>query len=216
MNIIVTAGPTYEPLDQVRRLTNFSTGRLGSELARYFTERGHSVTLLISEQATSHGEPRAGRVQSFTTTSSLGEKLRALASPEIDAVFHAAAVSDFAFGKAWERSEAGELKQLTAKKIPTRAGAILVELIPTPKVIHELRAWFPKAKLFGWKYELDGDRTAVLSRAAHQIEESKTDYCVATGAAYGAGFGILDAAGSIEHCETTRELFPALERRVQK
>jgi phosphopantothenoylcysteine decarboxylase/phosphopantothenate--cysteine ligase len=216
MNIIVTAGPTYEPLDQVRRLTNFSTGRLGSELARYFTERGHSVTLLIGEQATSHGEPRAGRVQSFTTTSSLGEKLRALANPEIDAVFHAAAVSDFAFGKAWERSEGGELKQLTTKKIPTRAGAILVELIPTPKLIHELRGWFPKAKLVGWKYEMDGDRATVLSRAARQIEESKTDYCVANGAAYGAGFGILDPAGSVEHCETMRELFPALEKRLKQ
>ena len=35
MNCIVTCGPTYEPLDEVRRLTNFSTGRLGTELANY-------------------------------------------------------------------------------------------------------------------------------------------------------------------------------------
>ena len=45
MNCIVTAGPTYEPLDEVRRLTNSSTGRLGSELANYLTARGHRVTL---------------------------------------------------------------------------------------------------------------------------------------------------------------------------
>ena len=44
MNCIVTAGPTFEKLDQVRRLTNFSTGRLGTELANYLTDQGHTVT----------------------------------------------------------------------------------------------------------------------------------------------------------------------------
>jgi phosphopantothenoylcysteine synthetase/decarboxylase len=49
MNCIVTAGPTYEPLDDVRRLTNFSTGRLGTELANFLAARGHKVILLIGE-----------------------------------------------------------------------------------------------------------------------------------------------------------------------
>ena len=57
MNCIVTAGPTYEPLDDVRRLTNFSTGRLGTELANFLVARGHQVTLLISAQATYVGSP---------------------------------------------------------------------------------------------------------------------------------------------------------------
>ena len=35
MNCVVTAGPTYEPLDDVRRLTNFSTGKLGSQLGDF-------------------------------------------------------------------------------------------------------------------------------------------------------------------------------------
>ena len=52
MNCIVTAGPTCEPLDEVRRLTNFSTGRLGTELANFLAARGHKVTLLVGEQAT--------------------------------------------------------------------------------------------------------------------------------------------------------------------
>ena len=51
MNCIVTAGPAYEPLDDVRRLTNFSTGRLGTELANYLAARGHNVHLLLGEQA---------------------------------------------------------------------------------------------------------------------------------------------------------------------
>ena len=77
MNCIVTAGPTYEPLDDVRRLTNFSTGRLGTELANYLAARGHKVILLIGEQATYAGERRAQRVETFSTTADLRAKLKA-------------------------------------------------------------------------------------------------------------------------------------------
>src|SRR5262245_43495699 len=56
MKCIVTAGPTYEPLDKVRRLTNLSTGRLGSELVNHLADCGHEVTLLIGQQATWRGD----------------------------------------------------------------------------------------------------------------------------------------------------------------
>src|SRR2546430_14467354 len=135
MRCIVTAGPTYEPLDEVRRLTNFSSGRLGSELANFLTKRGHEVTLLIGQQATFQGERRAHSVQTFTTTADLGDRLRALAVESADAVFHAAAVCDFGFGKIWVRSEQGELKEIKSGKISTRRGTLLAELRPTPKII---------------------------------------------------------------------------------
>jgi len=214
MKIIVTAGPTYEPLDRVRRLTNFSTGRLGSELARYFTERGHEVVLLIGEQATWQGEKRASLVETFSTTESLSQKLQAAADANVNAVFHAAAVSDFTFGKIWERTPGDKLVELKADKIPTRAANLLAELVPTPKLIHQLRSWFPNACLVGWKYEMDGGRDEVVRRAVQQIQESKSNFCVANGAAYGSGFGIVDEASRLEHCKTTADLFPALERHL--
>src|SRR5438876_1971686 len=99
MRCIVTAGPTYEPLDKVRRLTNFSTGRLGSELAAFLSLRGHEVTLLLGEMATFRGGSGKGRSEIFTTTANLRERLRAAAGDNVGAVFHAAAVSDFSFGK---------------------------------------------------------------------------------------------------------------------
>ncbi len=94
MNCIVTAGPTFEPLDKVRRLTNFSTGRLGCELAQFLTRAGHSVTLFLGQQAT-HQPPAGVALNRFTTTANLREHLQKLAGPGVDAVFHAAAVSDF-------------------------------------------------------------------------------------------------------------------------
>ena len=194
MNCLVTAGPTYEPLDHVRRLTNFSTGKLGVELANHLTARGHAVTLLIGEQATYPGERRAARVQTFTTTASLRTAFMACAGQPVDAVFHAAAVSDFTFGAVWERSPAGELTSLKAGKLSTRGGALLAELLPTPKLILELRGWFPAARLAGWKYEVDGGRDDVLRAARRQLAEARTDLCVVNGPACGPGFGLVTPA----------------------
>lgn len=214
MHCIVTAGPTYETMDNVRRLTNFSTGRLGTELANFLTERGHAVTLLIGEQATHGGERKAQRVETFTTTANLREKFRALATQNVGAVFHAAAVSDFAFGKIWVRSPAGELSEIQSGKISTRQGTLLAELVPTPKLIAELRGLFPSAKLVGWKYEVDGDRASVLAAAEQQLRDCRTDACVANGPAYGSGFGIVTEPGQCRHVRETATLFDALARLI--
>ena len=215
MRCIVTAGPTYEPLDGVRRLTNFSTGRLGSELAATLAARGHEVTLLIGEQAVFRGESQAHRVQTFTTTADLRERLRALAGEPVDAVFHAAAVSDFSFGKVWVRSAHGELTEIRSGKISTRQGTLLAELAPTPKIIAELRPWFPHARIVGWKYEVDGSRADVIRQAETQIAECSTDACVANGPAYGAGFGLVQAEGC-KHVADAPSLFEALQQLLHK
>ncbi len=211
MECLVTAGPTYEPLDEVRRLTNFSTGRLGSELVNFLAARGHTATLLIGQHATYHGERHPARVETFTTTANLRERLQALAGLAVGAVFHAAAVSDFAFGKVWRRSPQGELAELKAGKISTREGTLLVELAPTPKIISELRQWFPKARLVGWKYEVEGGRAGVIRLSERQITECRTDACVANGPAYGAGFGLVRCGGDFTHLPDTAALFAALE-----
>src|SRR5208282_1869373 len=101
MKCIVTAGPTYEELDDVRRMTNFSTGALGSELANYLVACGHEVELLRGHYSTCRIEAKALKVQVFTTTEDFSRRLQELGSNEVGAVFHAAAVSDFTFGKIW-------------------------------------------------------------------------------------------------------------------
>jgi phosphopantothenoylcysteine decarboxylase/phosphopantothenate--cysteine ligase len=216
MHCIITAGPTFEPMDNVRRLTNFSTGRLGTELANHLAERGHEVTLLLGEQATYAGQRRAQRVVPFSTTADLLAQFTALARQSVDAVFHAAAVSDFAFGKIWHRSPDGELAPQSAGKISTRAGTLLAELVPTPKVIAELRRLFPHAKLVGWKFEVDGDRGTVLAAAVHQLRECRTDACVANGPAYGPGFGLVTSDGENLHQQGPAELFAALTAMIER
>ncbi|MBG87270.1 MAG: DNA/pantothenate metabolism flavoprotein domain protein [Verrucomicrobiales bacterium] len=210
MRCIVTAGPTIEPLDDVRRLTNFSTGSLGCQLSAYLTERKHDVTLLVSEQATCRGDRIASEVRQFSSTADLLSLIQALATPEVGAIFHAAAVSDFTFGKIWEADEAGTRNELSGGKVSSRSGKLLAELIPTPKIISQLRESFPNQLLFGWKYEVDGSQSDVLEKARRQLRESHSDYCIANGAAYGSGFGIVRTDEHV-HAETREVLFQKLE-----
>jgi len=212
MNCIVTAGPTFEPLDDVRRLTNFSTGRLGTELANFLTARGHAVTLLLGESATWPGERRAGQVKIFSTTKNLRGLLKSFSRNKVDAIFHAAAVSDFAFGRMFMGEPDGRLEPLEpSRKISTRGGRLLVELLPTPKIIAELRGWHPRALIVGWKFEADGRRAAVVRTARRQLAECVTDACVANGPAYGKGFGLVTAGGQ-KHFADKAGLFEALEK----
>ena len=213
MNCLVTAGPTIEPLDDVRRLTNFSTGRLGVELANFLTARGHAVTLLLGESATWPGACHAQAVKRFSSTADLRARLQAHRRKQVDAIFHAAAVSDFTFGRMFTRDDAGRLNRFapTRKKISTRGGSLLVELVPTPKLIAELRGWFPRARLAGWKFEADGARAAALRAARQQLADCATDACVANGPAYGKGFG-LATAGRHTHFADKPKLFAALDK----
>ncbi|HUA67304.1 MAG TPA: phosphopantothenoylcysteine decarboxylase [Candidatus Saccharimonadales bacterium] len=211
MNCIVTAGPTYEPLDDVRRLTNFSTGRLGTELANFLTARGHQVALLFSSQATYSSERHAQRVEVFTTTADLQEKLQMLSSKNAGAVFHAAAVSDFRFGRIQLQSPHGKLTEIKSKKIPTSEGTLLAELLPTRKIIAELRSWFPAAKLVGWKYEAEGKQLDAIRAAEQQLTKYLTDATVANGPAYGEGFGLITRRGHT-HLADPPTLYDALEK----
>jgi phosphopantothenoylcysteine synthetase/decarboxylase len=210
MRCVVTAGPTYEPLDKVRRLTNFSTGRLGTELAQYLSERGHHVTLLLGEQATYRDLDKVQH-EFFTTTADLRERLLRYSKELVDAIFHAAAVSDFTFGKVWLRAADGQLAEMSAGKISTRDGTLLAELLPTPKIIAELRSMYPKALLVGWKFEVDGDRASVLRLAERQLTDCQTDACVVNGPAYGEGFGLIQVEKQCQHLMDSEGLFKVLD-----
>jgi phosphopantothenoylcysteine synthetase/decarboxylase len=209
MKVIVTFGPTYEPLDEVRRLTNFSTGRLGTDLSNFLASRGHEVIALRGHYSTHVAPIRAKALREFTTTENLLTALRECSRQGCDALFHAAAVSDFKFGSVLLQTAAG-LKPLSAGKFSTNAGRLLAELVPTPKIIAELRTLFPRALLCGWKYEVDGTQEDAIGAARRQMESNRTDWCVANGRAYGVGFGLVSSSGSIRHMPDSQALCQAL------
>lgn len=212
MRCIVTAGPTWEPLDCVRRLTNASTGSLGGRLANHLAQGGHDVTLLLGETSVWRSPIAAVDVRSFSSTVSLGEALKAVAHSGPAAVFHAAAVSDFSGGDVFRRDGPGELQPVRAGKISTRSGSLLVELRPTPKILPQLSGWFPRGRIVGWKFEVDGDREAAVAAGRNQLCEARTHACVINGPAYGAGYGLLLPDDTLTPLPDPTHLFAALAR----
>lgn len=195
MNVVITCGPAWEPIDRVRRITNFSTGRLGITLANTFARLGWDVVCFKGEQATCR-DPLDASVHSvdFSTNDDLAAKLRAVAGNiRVDAVLHAAALCDYKVGEI--RAEDG--RPLECQKLPTREGPIQFRLVPATKILPQLRGLFPGARIIGWKYELDGSREDAFAAARRQLREAQSDGCVLNGAAYGAGFAWVTAVAPV-------------------
>jgi phosphopantothenate---cysteine ligase (CTP) len=196
MRIVVTSGPSYEPLDKVRRISNFSTGELGTLLAEDFAQGGHQVTCFRGAAST-FSEPLWGvEVIPFARNDDLEAGLRQLPGREqVQVLFHAAALCDFRVAEIVnERNE-----PVARDKIESRNGALRVTLEPAPKLIAALRRMFPATIIVGWKYELDGTMQSVMAKGRVQMEECLTDACVLNGDAYGQGFGIISRAGELAH-----------------
>ncbi len=208
MKVLVTCGPRHEPIDAARRVTNFSTGRLGIALSNAFTARGWDATCLKGEQATCADPVQARRVLPFSTNDDLAAKLMSLAGEGgWDAVLHAAALCDFRVERVL--NERGEV--IASPKFSSREGRLNLVLAPATKVLPQLRGWFPQARIVGWKYELAGSRADAFGKAFAQLAECGTDACVLNGAAYGDGFACCTPA-SVHTCADTAALVAWLAR----
>ena len=196
MRIIVTCGPSYEPIDGARRITNFSTGRLGIFLSNHFATLGWDVLCLKGEQATCTDPLKGPELKAFSTNDNLAEILQqeSVKGP-VDAVFHASALCDFRV----DHVETASGERIESAKFPSRVDGLRLILAPAAKVLPRLRGWFPHAFIAGWKYELVGNRQDALAKGWQQIHDAKTNACVVNGAAYGEGFGICQGTNKVEH-----------------
>jgi phosphopantothenoylcysteine decarboxylase/phosphopantothenate--cysteine ligase len=208
MITIVTIGPTQEPLDAMRILSNRSTGELGTMLALSLVQSGHHVIALRSTGATADSSElhqRDVRIIPFTTTEDLRQVLIQVAlDSEVNAIFHAAAVSDFF------------LPDSGTGKIPSHSGSINLTLHPTPKLLPLLRGWFPCAWITGWKFEASGGRDQALAAASTQISSCGTDACVLNGPSYGEGFGHLSKEGAFQNLPDRTSLCEFLTTQLGK
>jgi phosphopantothenoylcysteine decarboxylase/phosphopantothenate--cysteine ligase len=135
--MLITAGPTHEPIDAVRYIANRSSGRLGIALADEAAARGWAVTLLLGPTSLAPNDSRVEVVR-FRTTADL-EGLLGRTFGACDVLMMAAAVADYrpkggiAAGTKLSRREAGLTLELEATpdllaacgKI-RRAGQVLV------------------------------------------------------------------------------------------
>lgn len=212
MKVIVTCGPSYEPIDQVRRLTNFSTGELGVLLSNELARAGHNVFCLKGSGATFPGPDAPCQVSRFNTNDDLLNLLIETARDhEIGAVFQVAALCDYKVKQVAD----DQGRACDSPKIASRSGALTIHLEPATKVIAQTRRLFPKSFLVGWKYELSGSRADALAKARRQLEENHIDACVVNGAAFGTGFGYYRLNRPLEECADKQALIRYLAKELK-
>jgi phosphopantothenoylcysteine decarboxylase / phosphopantothenate---cysteine ligase len=187
-NIVVTAGPTCEPLDPVRYMTNHSSGRMGVAIAAAAWRRGANVTLV-------HGPlqvavPAGVTCVAVTTTADMRDAV-ARALPKADALIMAAAPADF------------RAVDIRAQKIKKSSAAPTIALEHTDDILATTRALRkPGAIVMGFALET----TNVEEHAREKMARKGLDFIVANDATEaGAGFGtetnrvvILAAVGERE------------------
>ena len=207
MKVIVTAGPSYEPIDQVRRITNFSTGELGQRLAGALAQAGCEVWCLRGVSATYPGPAAGAHLLPFTTNDDLLATLTRLSREhEIHALFHVAALADFKVRQV--QDAAGHV--LTSAKLDSRGDGLTLHLEPARKILRELHRLFPPSLLVGWKYELTGTRTDALDKAWSQLRDNHTNACVVNGQAWGEGFGFCTPPEQVQELSGKAELIAFL------
>jgi phosphopantothenoylcysteine decarboxylase/phosphopantothenate--cysteine ligase len=121
--VVVTAGPTREPLDPVRYLSNRSSGRMGYALAAQAARRGATVTLVTGP---THLAPPVGmRVIPVQTASEMREAVLH-AARAATVVIKAAAVADY------------RPDHPATRKIRSKQAGLAIALVPTPDILQEL------------------------------------------------------------------------------
>lgn len=164
--LLITAGPTYEPIDAVRFIGNRSSGRLGSALADHAQDQGWAVTLLLGPNAV---KPTNDDVEviGFQSTSDL-QNLLQTHLPQADTLIMAAAVADY-------RPAADEV-DLEGKR-RREGGSLSIKLESTP----DLLAGCSKAArsdqlLVGFALE---PRDRLISSATKKLGRKNIDLIVA-------------------------------------
>ncbi len=203
--VLVTAGPTYEPIDPVRFVGNRSSGKMGIAIAGEALARGAAVTLVLGPGTVA---PPAGADVIRVETA---EEMRAavLARADADAIVMAAAVADF------------RPKMAADRKLKKEHGVPEPVFEPTPDILSELAALRRSGQvLVGFAAETDD----VVAGGRDKLARKGLDLLVANAVGRPAtGFGadtndaaIVAASGQDTRLRTwtKRELASALWDRV--
>ncbi len=165
--ILVTAGPTWVPIDKVRIITNIFTGRLGGEIVKEALKRKMKVTLLLGPRGIDLPRHPLLKIFHFKFFDELYKLMRReISSKRYDIVFHSAAVSDF------------KVKKIFPGKISSQKKEILIKLVPTVKIIDKIKKWDKNIFLVKFKLYFNLKRKELIERGYKNLVSSCADLLV--------------------------------------
>lgn len=186
--VLITAGPTYEAIDPVRFIGNYSTGKMGFALAEECAARGADVTLIAGPVNLKTQNPGINRIDVTSAQQMYEAAMEHF--PESDAAILCAAVADFT-------------PAVTSDTKIKRKGEITLTLKPNPDIAASLGAIKrPDQRMVGFALETNDE----FSNAQDKLERKNLDFIVLNSLHdEGAGFGydtnkvtLIDRNGSDE------------------
>lgn len=170
--IVITAGPTYEPIDPVRFIGNHSSGKMGYALANYAAQQGADVMLISGPTAGNTVHPNVKLISVTTAEEMLQACFKNFAAT--DAVIMAAAVADF---KPMNQKD---------QKIKKQDGLDEISLTPTTDILSELGNIKKHQVLIGFALESEN---AMVNAQQKLIRKNLDAIVVNSLVDDGAGFG---------------------------
>ena len=176
--ILITCGPTWTPIDDTRIISNISSGQLGEIVAKELIGKGAKVTVLEGP-VLKPLKLRSVKVIKFTLYDEFSRLLRKELKKPYDCLIHAAAVSDYKLEKPYTAKLSSHHKEL------------VLDLVPTKKIIYMIKKWNPNVHLVGFKLSSHLSLKSVKERTNYLFNKAKCDLVVANSLLKGKYHGYI-------------------------
>lgn len=203
--IIITGGPTNEPIDEVMKITNMSTGSLSILLANEFLDKGYEVCLIINQDVSRHKlneNERLKIIEIETADDMLYELKEESLVSNYDFIIHASAVGDYKTDFTFLMEDLAEelfdhkdkvhspqdiydilvnpkCKLDNTSKISSYQEDLSVKLTLTPKIIKNLRQWYKDATIIGCKLLENVSKEELFDVATRLCNKNDVNYILA-------------------------------------
>jgi phosphopantothenate---cysteine ligase (CTP) len=175
--ILVTAGSTEVPIDQVRVISNIFRGRTGVTIAKYFADMGHEVTLINSNLSLlQEADFKCNRIKTVIHYKTYDQLYGAMedairySSQPFDVVIHSAAVSDYSVDGVYSTLPTGQLVLVdSATKVSSEHRELYLRMVQTEKIVDLIReSWGFSGYLVKFKLQVgitDEDLLAIAEKS---------------------------------------------------
>jgi len=164
--VLITAGPTWVPIDKVRVISNIASAKTGILLAELARELRADVTLILGPVGEDYlgSSIKVKRFYYFDELHSLVKK--ELRENKYDIVIHSAAVSDF------------KTKKVFSEKIKSDSKNLTLDLESTIKIVDKIKKYSPRVFLVIFKLEFKLSKSKMIESARRTMRESGADLAV--------------------------------------
>ena len=228
MKIIITAGGTSEKIDDVRTITNSSTGRLGYAIGKTFTEKyGDKIDKIYYLHGLRAAYPEHELVEPVAIGGVMDLKAaleKLLTEEKIDVVVHAMAVSDYivkevtTLDKIRGVEDPDNKADLSGNKISSDIDDLVIHMKKSPKVISFIKPLSPETVLVGFKLLSNVPHEELIDVGYHLMQKNDCDFVMANdlkeiGKDYHRGY-LIHKDRSYDTMETNEEIADMIARRV--